>query len=533
MVKKIAALYNNLCVVGDDAQSIYAFRGANIQNILNFKNDYPDYKLFKLEQNYRSTNVIVQAANGVIANNSDQIQKNVWTANSEGDKIEVHKALTEGEEAFHVANTILDGKYNHQAEPRDFAILYRTNAQSRALEEALRKRSVPYRIYGGLSFYQRKEVKDLLAYLRLICNPADEESFKRVINFPARGIGKTTIDKLIVSAGTHDVTLWDVIKMPNTHGFEGNAGTINKLGSFGTMIESFQVRLEKMSAYEMAEEVAKSTGVLRELHKDKTPEGVSRYENIQELLNGILEFTQRYSAENEGAIAYLPDFLIEVALLTDADETDEEENNRVALMTIHSAKGLEFPYVHIVGLEENLFPSQMSLNSKTDLEEERRLFYVALTRAEKKLNLSFATSRFKWGNIVSAEPSRFLEEIGAEFMNSPVIQEQQTRSSKNEFAVNKSLNKGNVAPKAPVLPRNLKKVSEIRTAPANSGGDDGFEIQTNLLPGSQIMHPKFGKGKVLQVEGEVNNQKATVFFPAQGQKQLLLRFAKLKVIAPQ
>lgn len=541
IVKKIAALHQNLCVVGDDAQSIYAFRGANIQNILNFKNDYPDYKLFKLEQNYRSTNVIVQAANGVIANNTDQIKKDVWTSNPEGEKIKVNRSLTEGEEAYFVASTITETQYKNQAEPKDFAILYRTNAQSRALEEALRKRNLPYRIYGGLSFYQRKEIKDLLAYLRLICNPADEESFKRVINYPIRGIGKTTIDKLMVAAGRNDASLWEVIKAPQTHGFEGNAGTLNKLQSFVAMIESFQVRLDALNAYEMAEEVAKSTGILSDLHKDKTPEGVSRYENVQELLNGISDFTQRYMKENADAVPYLPDFLIEVALLTDADQSDDEENNKIALMTIHSAKGLEFPYVHIVGLEENLFPSQMSLNSRSDLEEERRLFYVALTRAEKQLTLSYATSRFKWGNTVTAEPSRFLDEISEKFVDNPMLNQESLSgssfSSNSGFSGFKKKEKpglGNGAasvPKPNLVPRNLKKVSELKGAAAGAPDADGFAIQDDLQPGQQIEHPKFGKGKVLQMEGEGSNKKAVVFFPTQGQKQLLLRFAKLKVLA--
>ena len=379
IVKKLAARFENVCVVGDDAQSIYSFRGANIQNILNFKKDYPDFKIFKLEQNYRSTKTIVNAANSIIQKNKDQIQKEVWTDNDEGDKIKVVQTASDNEEGRVVAQKIFDIKFNQQARPKDFAILYRTNAQSRSFEEALRKMNIPYRIYGGLSFYQRKEIKDLLAYFRLTANHNDEEALKRIINYPKRGIGDATVQALIVAADEGKVGIWNVIEMPEMYNVKLGGGPMAKVQEFANMIKSFRAEMKSIPAFELANRIATSSGILKELYDDKSPEGVSRYENIQELLNGIKEFSDTAVVDEEKSLA---DFLIDVALLTDADQNDEE-NDKVILMTIHSAKGLEFPYVFIVGLEENLFPSQLSVNTRADLEEERRLFYVALTRAEK------------------------------------------------------------------------------------------------------------------------------------------------------
>ncbi|HEX2618181.1 MAG TPA: UvrD-helicase domain-containing protein, partial [Flavobacteriales bacterium] len=408
IVRTLAARHENLTVVGDDSQSIYAFRGANIQNILNFRKDYPEHQLFKLEQNYRSTKTIVGAANSLIDKNRDQIKKTIWTENAQGEPIQVHRSITDNEEGKFVAHSIFETKMREQVPNKGFAILYRTNAQSRSMEEALRKLNVPYRIYGGVSFYQRKEIKDLISYFRLTCNPNDEEALKRVINYPVRGIGQTTIERLMVAAGEHKLSVWDTI---SDHlgelGF--NEGTRKRLADFVLMIRSFQTMLEAQSAYALGEYIARTTGLLQDLFTDKTPEGVSRYENIQELLNGMKEFSD--GGEGVDAPRTLPDFLIDVALLTDADNTDPNDNDRVSLMTIHSAKGLEFPYVYIVGLEEELFPNQLAVQSRADLEEERRLFYVALTRAEKRATLSYAISRYKWGNLTSAEPSRFIEEI--------------------------------------------------------------------------------------------------------------------------
>jgi DNA helicase-2/ATP-dependent DNA helicase PcrA len=382
IVKTLAARHENITVVGDDSQSIYAFRGANIQNILNFRSDYPDHKLFKLEQNYRSTKVIVGAANSLIEKNKDQIKKTIWTDNVEGERIRVHRALSDNEEGAFVAHSIFETKMQEQVPNKGFAILYRTNAQSRSMEEALRKLNVPYRIYGGMSFYQRKEIKDLISYFRLVCNPRDEEAFKRVINYPTRGIGQTTVDKLMVAAAEKEMSIWDML-LEHLGDLGFHSGTRKAIADFVLMIQGFQTMLPTHAAAILGEEVARRTGILKDLFSDKTPEGVSRYENIQELLAGMKEFSER-DAEGSDVPKTLSDFLIDVALLTDADNDDPNDNDRVSLMTIHSAKGLEFPHVHVVGLEEDLFPNLMAVQSRADLEEERRLCYVALTRAEKR-----------------------------------------------------------------------------------------------------------------------------------------------------
>ena len=596
IVKQLAARFENICVVGDDAQSIYAFRGANIQNILNFEKDYPDLKTFKLEQNYRSTKTIVSAANSVIANNKDQLEKKVWTDNVHGDKIRVMRALTDNEEGMQVASSIFETRANHQASNRDFAILYRTNAQSRAMEEALRKLNIPYRIYGGLSFYHRKEIKDILAYFRLAINPHDEEALKRIINYPARGIGQTTVDKLIVAAADNDVSIWTAIENISDFKLEINSGTAQKISDFAAMIQSFGVMVPGKNAFDVGNHISNVSGILRELYNDKTPEGVSRYENIQELLNGLKEFveesveeeteersqkievgdgepeiasqeTEAGSHGEEGNVSLenknqevpadlfalndeteaievptavpglktLDLFMQDIALLTDADKkTDsEEERNRVSLMTIHSAKGLEFPYVHIVGLEENLFPSQMALNSREELEEERRLFYVALTRAEKRVALSYAVTRYRWGNLINCEPSRFIEELDEEHLEMPVIPSrdrdaEETWGIETKPFVRKQWNKQvtKVTPK-PSTPKNLVK---LNSSAKSNGGEYNPEHLKDLQVGMDVQHERFGTGKVIAMEGIFPNNKATVAFPAVGQKQLLLRFAKLQIL---
>jgi len=414
IVRKLAAQHQNVCVVGDDAQSIYAFRGANIQNILNFEKDYPDIKTFKLEQNYRSTKMIVQAANSVILNNKNQLKKDVWTDNHHGEKIKLMRALSDNEEGAMVASSIYENKMNHQLHNKDFAILYRTNAQSRSMEEALRRLNIPYKVYGGVSFYNRKEIKDLLAYFRLAINPNDEEAVKRIINYPARGIGKTTLDKVIMTAATSGVSVWEVISDINQFGAGINSGIREKIAEFATMLKSWQIMMPNQSAYELASHIAGACGLLTELYADRTPEGISHYENVQELLNGIKEFSdngavplEAPSAEQDlTGLRTLDLYLQDIALLTDADNDKDQDNNKVMLMTIHSSKGLEFKNVYIVGLEENLFPSQMAMQSRNELEEERRLFYVAITRAESKLTLSYSASRYRWGNLVMCEPSR-------------------------------------------------------------------------------------------------------------------------------
>jgi DNA helicase-2/ATP-dependent DNA helicase PcrA len=520
IVKKLADAYQNICVVGDDAQSIYSFRGANIENILNFRTDYPDCVTFKLEQNYRSTQNIVNAANSIIAKNQDQIQKTVWTSNQSGNKIKVIRTLTDNEEGKVVSNMIYETKVNEQASNSDFAILYRTNAQSRSFEEALRKLNLPYKIYGGLSFYQRKEIKDLLAYFRLTANPKDEEALKRVINYPKRGIGSTSFEKVIVAADHYEVSLWDVIANPSKYPASIPSGALNKINAFVIAIKSYRAEMEKVDGYELAQTIAKSSGILKELYDDKSPEGVSRYENIQALLAGIKEFTESVA---EGETAYLTDFMVDVALLTDADDEKDEDKDKITLMTIHASKGLEFPYVHIVGLEENLFPSQMALNSRTELEEERRLFYVALTRAEKSATLSYATSRYRWGNLITSESSRFIEEIDTEFLE----------VANPSRGAGRSLNQVNLERKVGVPSKTLfsdkeRKLKRVSTTDTSSSGTTANLL--DLKVGYNVKHEKFGKGKVVGLEGNPPT-KATVFFPTFGNKQLLLKFAKLEVLS--
>ena len=517
IINKLAANTENICVVGDDAQSIYGFRGANIANILNFKSDYPDFKLFKLEQNYRSTKNIVNAANKVIAINKDQIQKTVWTDNDSGHKIGFIKATSDNEEGQLVANTIFENKMNNQLPNSSFAVLYRTNAQSRSIEEALRKRNIPYRIYGGLSFYSRKEIKDLLAYFRLTINHNDEDALRRTINFPARGIGKTSIEKMLVAADENDTNLWEVINNLKKHKVNVNSGIIRKVEDFATMIKSFVVDLKKKDAYEAARHIAVSSGLLKLYREEDTPEGISRVENIEELLNAIKEFAEAGVENDEGDLASqgtLEEFLQDVALITDADNEDED-NNKVSLMTIHAAKGLEFPHVFIVGIEENLFPSIQSISTRADLEEERRLFYVALTRAMQKVTLSYAESRYRWGQFTITEPSRFLEEIDEDLIDKPV------KASVHRVTRTTTPTANKTKPGFKSLGKSALKNEEITFDASDT---------TALQTGMQVEHPKFGLGKVIVVEGDGPNKKATVYFNAIGKKNLLLRFAKLKII---
>lgn len=509
ITKRIAAMRENICVVGDDAQSIYGFRGANIQNILNFKIDYPENKLIRLEQNYRSTKTIVKAANSVIANNKDQIRKNVWSDKEEGELITLLRATSDNEEGTLVANSIFGYKMSRQLAYKDFVILYRTNAQSRSLEEALRKQDIPYTIYGGMSFYDRKEVKDLLAYFRVVVNPTDEQALLRIINYPARGIGDTTKQKLQVVADQHNCTIWDVLTNNNLLATEFNIGTASKLTNFVTLIQSFQTQINKMNAFELAKHIADTIGIIKVLKEDDSPDGMMRVQNIEELLNAIMEFSDRQVDEvtGEQMTVSLQKFLEDVALLTDQDKK-EDDTDFVTLMTIHSAKGLEFPYVYIAGLEENLFPGIQSLSTREDLEEERRLFYVALTRAETKLILSYAESRYRWGNLTLCEPSRFIEEID------PALIERTRKASFRGTTIREE-------PRFNPFKKTYPKAdnSDFVTA-------DADEIQA----GQRVLHQKFGQGTVVRVEGIGPNKKASVDFDDNGNKMLMLKFAKLSIL---
>ncbi len=539
IVKKLAANNENLCVVGDDAQSIYGFRGADIKNILNFKKDYPVVTIIKLEENYRSTQVIVNAANSLIHNNQNQIFKTVWTSNDEGDKIKLIRASSDLEEGRLIAQQIFEDKMNLLAKNSDFAILYRTNAQSRSLEEALRKMNIAYRIYGGLSFYKRKEIKDVLAYFRLVINTKDNEAFSRIINFPTRGIGKTTLEHVTVAASKNEVSYWDIISQPDQFKLAINSGAQKKLNDFVLMIKSFQAELKTTDAFELGNKISRGSGLISNLHNDKTPEGISRYENLEALLNGIKEFVEKEESDvaEEDLDKSLSSFMQDIALLTDADEEDKDNTEKISLMTIHQSKGLEYPYVSVVGLEENLFPSVMSIGSRADLEEERRLFYVALTRAEKKVVLSYAESRFQWGNLNFCEPSRFLDEIEEKFLDLP----------------RKGLQMKTALPSNPYKPISNRNTRRLTNKPSSISGDAGKstykkiqseasgivnrptsnfkaaeinDLQSNLI----VEHQRFGKGKILKIEGAGSNKKALVHFDKIGDKQLLLRFAKLRIV---
>lgn len=539
IVRALSDKFQNICVVGDDAQSIYAFRGANINNILNFQKDYSDVKTYRLEQNYRSTKNIVNAANSIIDKNKTKLDKVVWTANDNGPKIKVNRTVTDGEEGRFVAASIWENRMQMQLGNGEFAVLYRTNAQSRAIEDALRKRDIPYRIYGGLSFYQRKEIKDVLAYLRLIINPADEEALKRVINYPARGIGQTTIERLVVAANHYNRSIFEVILHLDKIELKINAGTKRKLEDFATMIQSFQVMNQSADAFQVSEYVARKTGLLQELKKDGTPEGIARMENIEELLNGIKDFVeeQRELAETKGD---LTEFLEDVALATDLDQ-DTGDDDRVALMTIHLAKGLEFPHVYIVGMEEDLFPSAMSMNTRSELEEERRLFYVALTRAEKQAYLTYAESRYRWGKLIDSEPSRFIEEIDEQYLEylTPIKDRRYNpmidadifgEVDKSKLRLKKPI--AGTAPKTTTGPTEaqLRKLRKLRPTDDSKHSSGNNLFDSELIPGSFVKHIRFGKGEVLKLEGNGQDKKAEIRFENGGIKKLLLRFAKLEVL---
>ncbi len=538
IVRALSDRFQNICVVGDDAQSIYAFRGANINNILNFQKDYDNVQMYRLEQNYRSSRNIVEAANNVIDKNKTKLDKVVWTANEHGPKIKVHRSLTDGEEGRFVASTIFEQKMQHQMHNGQFAILYRTNAQSRAMEDALRKRDIPYRIYGGLSFYQRKEIKDVLAYLRLVINPKDEEALVRVINYPARGIGDTTVEKLTVAANHYKRSIFEVMEHIDKIDLKLNAGTKAKLNDFVTMIKSFQVINENQDAFFLTDHVTKKTGLVQELKKDGTPEGIAKIENIEELLNGIKDFTEGQK-EVDGARGALAEFLEDVALATDLDK-DTGDDDRVALMTIHLAKGLEFPHVFIVGLEEDLFPSAMSLNTRSELEEERRLFYVALTRAEHQAYLTYAQSRYRWGKLVDSEPSRFIEEIDDQYLEylNPVDSGYRYKPVM-DIDVFGDIDKSKLRlakPTAGTPPKHLTQDQPSPTAnirrlkPVSSNSGSSNVVDANLAVGNIVMHERFGKGQIVNIEGIGADKKAEIRFDVGGLKKLLLRFAKLEVI---
>ena len=539
IVRALADRYQNICVVGDDSQSIYAFRGANIQNILNFQKDYDDVRIFKLEQNYRSSSNIVQAANSVIDKNKTKLDKEIWTANRDGELIKVMRTFSEGDEGRFVASSIFENKMQHQLPNNNFTVLYRTNAQSRAIEDALRKKNIKYKIYGGLSFYQRKEIKDTLAYLRLLINPKDEEALKRVINYPARGIGQTTIDRLVIAANHYNVSIFELLFQLDSLPININSGIKAKLLNFRDMIRSFQIEAQSKNAFEIADLVLKKTRLIRDLESEGTPEAVSRVENVQELMNGIKDFIEEQKEKGEDeSLAF---FLEDVALATDFDQ-EKDDVPRVSLMTIHLAKGLEFPFVYIVGLEENLFPSAMSMNTRSEIEEERRLFYVALTRAEKQVYLSYAQSRYRWGKLIDCEPSRFLEEIDEKFIDYITPRKEQVKSNafidKDIFGIpdqqkirfkkpvqkkiEKPVNKPALKPVTTNPPKNLKKVADMGSAQNLFDND--------LLEGNTVEHAKFGRGEVLSIEGSGNSKKAEIKFDSGDTKKLLLQFAKLKII---
>jgi DNA helicase-2/ATP-dependent DNA helicase PcrA len=515
IIRKLAAVRQNICVVGDDAQSIYAFRGADITNILNFERDYPDLKVIKLEQNYRSTQNIVEAANSVIKKNRAQLPKNVWTANEQGPLIELIKAVSDNEEGRLVAGSIFQERMQHQLKFSDFAILYRTNSQSRAIEEALRRMNIKYKVVGGLSFYQRKEIKDLLAYMRYVINQQDEASFRRIINLPKRGIGDSTVDKIVVAANDHSMTIWDVLQ--NAGHFVGGRSAA-PIEDFVAMIKRFALEIERKDAYDAAFEIAKGSGLLRELYEDKTVEGLSRYENVQELLNAIKEFVDDPERQEKS----LGSFLQEVSLVTGQDEDKDKDPDKVTLMTIHMAKGLEFRNVYIVGLEEDLFPSQMMLSSRAELEEERRLFYVAITRAEKRLFLSYALTRYRFGRLKNCEPSRFLDDVDQSYIKvSSKFGGLESAPPTSQYA--KTLVNG------------IKKTiasTPVSKPPAGYKPSADFSPSdtSTLKEGMKVEHPKFGFGTVLQMDMSGADRKARINFGSAGEKTLLLSFAKLRIV---
>lgn len=542
IVRALADRFQNICVVGDDSQSIYAFRGANINNILNFQKHYEKVKTFKLEQNYRSTRNIVEASNSLIEKNKTKLDKEIFTANPDGPKVKVMRTISDGEEGRWVANSIFENKMNHQLTNDKFCILYRTNAQSRAMEDSLRKKRIAYKIYGGTSFYQRKEIKDVLSYLRILINPKDDIALGRIINYPARGIGATTIDKLTIAADHYKKSLFEVVKNIDKIDLKINAGTKAKLLNFANMIEALAIDCNKMNAFEIADQVVKKVQIVKDLTVDGTPEGVSKEANVEELLNGIKYFVdEAEKAEEENSLAV---FLEDVALKSDLDSDKEDDEPMVSLMTIHMAKGLEYPYVYIVGMEESLFPSAMSMNTRSELEEERRLFYVALTRAEQQVYLSFAQTRYRWGKLTDAEPSRFLEEIDPVFLE--YMTPKRLAPRRNEFVdsnlfdddvpkdkirFRKPIPRNNTSIrtakpsvlKKPMLGSNMKPLSKAVAKP-------GVSLVGKIAVGTQVEHIRFGIGEVIKLEGVGGDAKAEIKFVKEGMKKLILKFAKLNVV---
>ncbi len=546
IIKLLGAMHENVCVVGDDAQSIYSFRGATIENILQFQKDYEEVKLVKLEQNYRSTKNILHVANEIIANNKGQIEKKLFTVNDEGEKINLVRTMTDNDEGKMAADTIQEQKLRNHYFNKDFAILYRTNAQSRSFEEALRRMGIAYRIYGGMSFYMRKEVKDFIAYLRLVVNPQDEEALKRIINFPARGIGKTTMDKAVLFANENNLSVWEIISNAARYGYK--SGTLESINNFVTMIKMFQSELTKKNAYDVAIIIGKSTNIVRELFNDKTTEGLARYENVQELLNSIKEFTETPMNEEDGEVGDkgLGAYLQQITLLTDADDDKDQNPDVVKLMTIHAAKGLEFPVVFVGGLEETLFPNAMSINTREELEEERRLFYVAITRAKQRLWLSYANARYRFGQLQQNDPSRFLEEISEEFLDRSYAGGAMKNSgNSNAFErMNRGFGggwgKSSAASQAEkqygAPPGKTSTPSYLIAKPINKTVEHipsaGFEASdtSNLQAGQKVEHQKFGFGEVIKMEGAAHNPIATVQFELNGEKKIMLNYAKLRIV---
>ncbi len=536
IVKLLGAMHENVCVVGDDAQSIYSFRGATIENILQFQKDYDEIKIVKLEQNYRSTKTIIHVANEIISNNKGQIEKKLFTENTEGDKIKLVRTMTDNDEGKMVADAIQELKLRHHFFNKDFAILYRTNAQSRSFEESLRRMGIVYRIYGGMSFYQRKEVKDFIAYLRLVVNPGDEEALKRVINYPIRGIGKTTVDKAILLANNNNVSVWEIFSNAALHGFK--SGTLESIDGFVTMIQMFQSELPKKNAYDLAVTVGKSTTIVKELFNDKTTEGLARYENVQELLNSIKEFTETPMNEEDGEVGdkSLATYLQQIALLTDADD-NKENADAVKLMTIHAAKGLEFPVVFLGGLEETLFPSAMSINTREELEEERRLFYVAITRAKVKLYLSYANARYRFGQLQQNEPSRFIEEINESYLDKSYAGSASRNNNSSGWGQSSAFDRmrrgfGNAAEKQPPPPKSVINIPAARPQTKEHVPSENFipSDTSQLQVGNKVEHQKFGFGQVMKLEGASHNPIATILFDLNGEKKIMLNYAKLSII---
>ena len=535
IIKLLGAMHENVTVVGDDAQSIYSFRGATIENILQFQKDYDEVKVVMLEQNYRSSQSILHVANNVIANNKGQLPKKLWTANDEGDKIKLVRTATDNDEGKYVADAIQEQKLRNHFRNSDFAILYRTNAQSRSFEESLRRMNIAYRIYGGVSFYQRKEIKDFLSYLRIIVNPNDEEALKRIINFPARGIGKTSVEKAILFANENNISFWNVLERAAEFGYK--ATTLEVISNFVTMIKMFQSELQKKNAYDVAVNVGKSTNLIKELFNDKTTEGLARYENIQELLNSIKEFTETPTEDGELLDKSLGSYLQQITLLTDADD-DKGENDVVKLMTIHAAKGLEFPVVFVGGLEETLFPSAMSINTREELEEERRLFYVAVTRAKSKLWLTYANTRYRFGNLTQNEPSRFIDELPEEridraYANGNMKNNQSGWNSGNAFDKLRSAWKKPATedrPRYTDKPAYLNTTAAIKIKEHIPTQDFAPSDTSNLQQGQKVEHQKFGFGEVLKMEGAAHNPIATVKFEHNGEKKIMLNYAKLRIV---